>query len=97
VWRGGHSGERRLLHSCYWNSLEIARRERFQSIAFPCISTGAYGYPREEAARTAVAASASHRAETGFICEVIFCCFSAVDRSTYERELAEAGIDPKRA
>jgi AAA+ superfamily predicted ATPase/O-acetyl-ADP-ribose deacetylase (regulator of RNase III) len=87
VWRGGQSGEEAQLHRCYWNSLEIARREGFGSVAFPCISTGAYGYPQVDAARVAVAAVASHRAATHFTCEVLFCCFSPVDRSIYEQEL----------
>lgn len=87
IWRGGHHGEDGLLRRCYWNSLEIARREDFGSIAFPCISTGAYGYPQEAAARVAVAAVVSHRADTGFTCEVIFCCFSPFDRALYEREI----------
>jgi O-acetyl-ADP-ribose deacetylase (regulator of RNase III)/ATP-dependent 26S proteasome regulatory subunit len=87
VWRGGDRGEEWLLHRCYWNSLEIARREALRSMAFPCISTGAYGYPQEAAARVAVAAVAAHRSETGFTCEVIFCCFSPLDRSLYEQEL----------
>jgi O-acetyl-ADP-ribose deacetylase (regulator of RNase III) len=88
VWHGGAQGEERLLHRCYWNSLEIERRQGMRSVAFPCISTGAYGYPQEEAARVAVEAVAAHRAETGFSCEVIFCCFSPVDLSVYEHELS---------
>jgi SpoVK/Ycf46/Vps4 family AAA+-type ATPase/O-acetyl-ADP-ribose deacetylase (regulator of RNase III) len=90
VWHGGQASEEELLHRCYWNSLEIARQQGFQSVAFPCISTGAYGYPQVDAARVAVAAVAAHRAGTGFAGEVIFCCFSHVDCSIYEHELKKA-------
>jgi len=53
VWRGGHSGEPRTLESCYRTCLEIAARLGLASVAFPAISTGIYGYPRDEAARVA--------------------------------------------
>jgi len=51
VWRGGSAGEPGLLASCYRKSLELAARLGLHSISFPAISTGIYGYPREEAAR----------------------------------------------
>jgi O-acetyl-ADP-ribose deacetylase (regulator of RNase III) len=54
VWRGGGSGEAELLASCYRRSIEVAAELAARSVAFPAISTGIYGYPREEAARVAV-------------------------------------------
>ena len=54
VWRGGERGEAELLASCYRRSLALADEVGARSIAFPAISTGAYGYPRAEAARIAV-------------------------------------------
>ena len=54
VWRGGSHGERELLASCYRRSLALADELGARSIAFPAISTGVYGYPAEEAARTAL-------------------------------------------
>lgn len=54
VWHGGDQGESALLASCYRNAFSLAARHRFESIAFPAISTGIYGYPPEEAARIAV-------------------------------------------
>jgi O-acetyl-ADP-ribose deacetylase (regulator of RNase III) len=54
VWHGGDRGEAELLASCYQRSLEIAEVHKIKSIAFPCISTGAYGFPNKKAAKIAV-------------------------------------------
>lgn len=85
VWRGGTHGEPELLASCYRNSLRLASDHGARTIAFPCISTGVYGYPVELAARVAVAAVRSSLPELGSIHEVIFCCFSAGDFAVYRK------------
>jgi len=82
VWNGGDAGEAKLLASCYRRSLELAAQHRLQTIAFPGISTGIYGYPVEQAARIAVdtvkATSAIAKLD-----EVTFCCFSGRDLDIY--------------
>jgi len=85
VWRGGTHGEPELLASCYRNSLRVAADNGAHSIAFPCISTGVYGYPVELAARIAVETVRSSLPRLGSIREVIFCCFSAGDFAVYQR------------
>jgi O-acetyl-ADP-ribose deacetylase (regulator of RNase III) len=87
VWRGGDSGERDLLASCYRGSLALAASHQCGSIAFPCISTGVYGYPGDLACETAVTAVRTTCAEFPAIERVIFCCFSPGDRARYQDRL----------
>ena len=83
VWRGGDQGEGELLASCYRQCLEISSAQNLTSLAFPCISTGAYGYPIELAAHTAVSTVRGHAPPR--LQEVIFCCYSIEDFEVYER------------
>lgn len=87
VWRGGDRSEPDLLASCYRRSLEIAEAGSLESIAFPSISTGAYGYPVRSAARVAVATVREFVESTRCLREVIFCCYSAADLAVYEETL----------
>ena len=84
VWNGGDEGEPALLASCYRRSLEVAAQAGAQTIAFPAISTGVYGYPLQPAARIAVETVK----KAGGMREVLFCCFSAGDLAVYEKLLA---------
>ena len=81
VWQGGGQGEAALLRSCYEESFALAREKGVKSIAFPAISTGVYGYPKEEAAQLALEVMMSE----GTIARIIACCFSAGDAELYRR------------
>jgi len=84
IWRGGGHGEASLLRACYRNSLSIAAREGLRSIAFPSISTGAYGYPIDDAARIAVETTREFLEGATSIASVRFVCFSAGALRRYE-------------
>ena len=88
VWRGGRHGEAQLLRSCYQTSFALALDNGVRSIAFPCISTGVYGYPKDQAA--GVALHEMRAQEDRFEC-IIACCFSEDDAAIYRRLLVESG------
>ena len=88
VWRGGRDGEDDKLASCYRNSLAIARDRHFESVAFPAISTGIYGYPADRATRIAVATVAETLYLAAMPKRVVFACFGAAMAERYRRELA---------
>jgi O-acetyl-ADP-ribose deacetylase len=87
IWRGGTVGEDRLLASCYRRALEVAALNKLHRVAFPSISTGAYGYPFDAAARIAVS-TVREAVVPSVHEEVIFCCFSEADLQVYQRLLA---------
>lgn len=76
-----------LLTNCYKNSLSIARENRLETIAFPSISTGVYGYPIKEAVLIAVNTVREFLLENDYPAEVTFCCFSQKDYLTYQELL----------
>ena len=75
VWNGGNKNEAQKLADCYRNSLQLAVAYNCETIAFPNISTGVYGFPKQEAARIAVDTVFGFLPETGQIKKVIFICF----------------------
>lgn len=88
VWHGGGQGEADLLASCYRNAIELAAQNDCNTIAFPAISTGVYGYPAEEAAGIAVRAVAGALADCPGIGHVIFCCFGTRSAELHREALA---------
>ena len=84
IWRGGNSGEPELLSQCYRRSFDLACSNNIKSIAFPTISTGVYGYPKEEAAVIAINYMREYESKFDLI---IACCFSEVDVELYKRLL----------
>lgn len=82
-----------LLAACYRNSLTLAEENKLTSIAFPCISTGVYGYPSELAARVAILTAIDFLERDDQIDLVIFCVFLDRDLSIYEDLLEELVVD----
>jgi O-acetyl-ADP-ribose deacetylase (regulator of RNase III) len=80
VWRGGDAGEDGLLASCYRRALAAARERGLASVAFPAISTGVYGFPRERAAAIAVREVVAALGEGPPPERVLLCAFGAADR-----------------
>jgi O-acetyl-ADP-ribose deacetylase (regulator of RNase III) len=86
VWRGGTRGEDELLASCYRASLALAEEVAARTLAFPAISTGVYAFPKERAARIAVATLRHVERST---LAVTFCCFHETDAELYRAVLDE--------
>jgi O-acetyl-ADP-ribose deacetylase len=92
VWAGGAAGEDALLARCYREAMRLAEAHALRAIAFPAISTGAYGFPLERATRIAVGEVAAALSRAPLPERAIFCCFSPGDRDVYVRTLDAAGI-----
>jgi len=90
VWHGGDRGEPDLLRSCYIESLRLAEQAGLETVAFPAISTGVYGYPKREACAVAVGAVAEWLAGHDLPRTVIFCCYGAGDAALYRKRLGLA-------
>ena len=87
VYRGGHAGEAELLASCYRESLRLASAAKLNSVAFPCISTGLYGYPGPLACEIAVATVTTWLENDELPQFVTFCCFAKADAELYRARL----------
>ena len=83
IWYGGNNYERELLASCYDTAMKLAEENNLKSIAFSCISTGVYGFPKAEAAIIARQVLTKH-IENGYQGEVIVCCFTEADVKYYQ-------------
>lgn len=89
VWRGGKNRESQKLERCYRRCLKIACEHGIKSVAFPCISTGIYGFPKEQAAAIAVRTVRECLDRMPQIEKVIFCCFSDEDHTRYKTLLSK--------
>jgi len=85
VWRGGNSSESDLLESCYQTSLELAVENSIKTIAFPNISTGIYGYPKQQAAEIAIKTVSEFLSKNNEIEEVSFVCFDEENLMNYKK------------
>jgi O-acetyl-ADP-ribose deacetylase (regulator of RNase III) len=92
VWYdAGPTEAARLLRSCYTESLRLAEAAGLGSLAFPAISTGVYGYPKDQACEVSVSAVSDWLTAHDLPRTVTFCCFGAGDAELYRRRLGVAG------
>tara|TARA_B100000073_G_scaffold165883_1_gene137341 strand:+ start:655 stop:1155 length:501 start_codon:yes stop_codon:yes gene_type:complete len=87
IWYGGDHSEDQYLFNCYKKSLLLATYHSIESIAFPNIRTGIYGYPKELAAEIAIASVKQHQSSVRRLKEVIFCCFDNENHQLYDELL----------
>jgi O-acetyl-ADP-ribose deacetylase (regulator of RNase III) len=91
VWRGGDDGEPELLASCYRRSLSLVEQMEIESVAFPAISCGIYGYPLEQAVEIAVREVVAGARRIPTLGRVIFACFGPTALAAYDAALQQAG------
>jgi len=85
IWRGGHANEAALLASCYRSCLELAEHHHLNSVDFPSISTGVYGYPLEQAARVALQAITEYLAAHELPEQVRMVCHTEASAKIYRQ------------
>ena len=93
VWRGGEDNEETILRSCYRTSLRIAEAKRCKSVAFPLISAGSYGYPKEKALETAVEEIRSYLAHSNMIVYLVVFGQEAYELSGKYQDEVQSFID----
>ena len=94
VWNGGQNNEPEKLSKCYRNSLRLAIEYNLETIAFPNISTGIYGYPKKDAAQTAVEAVSSFLHSDPAMTKLYFVCFDEENYFIYQNIIGSYAIDP---
>lgn len=91
IWHGGGKNEASELAACYKNSLAKAVLHGFQSIAFPCISTGIYGFPKESACQIALDSCLESIGE-GTPEDIVFVCFDSESHGLYQNLMTQKGL-----
>ena len=94
IWQGGQNHEAELLASCYKRCFELAAANKLRTLAFPAISTGVYGFPRQEAAAIAIRETQTALAAYPQLRKVIMVCFNRETRRAYEAALKSNGRSP---
>ena len=89
VWNGGHQGEDQILATCYRECMRLTAEWKLGTVAFPAISTGAYGFPIERATRIALVEARSGLARHRGLERIVFCCFSDADLAVYDAAAQE--------
>jgi len=92
VWQGGDNGEDRLLANCYRNSIRLAEERELESIAFPAISCGVYGYPVDAAASIAIESTLLALGDCRHLQQVTFACFSADIEKALQKAVARHAL-----
>jgi len=92
VWHGGNRGEDELLAGCYRNTFALVQKHNLKTVAFPSISTGAYGFPMDRAARIAVRESKQFLERVTALEQVLLVCFGAAARETFEAALGGSSL-----
>ena len=95
IWHGGHSGEPALLASCYRESLALAVANAIETIAFPAISCGVYGYPIPGAARIAIGTTATFLASNRSLKQVVFATFGQTVTDAFQAALNAYSAVPR--
>jgi len=87
IWKGGNCNEKQLLKNCYKNSIRLAENLNLESIAFPNISTGVYGFPKKDAAEIAIKTIKEEAKQLKSIRKIIFCIFADENLNIYQNLL----------
>ena len=89
IWKGGNEEEADLLQNCYQSSLKLCLKNGIITVAFPAISTGIYGYPKEEACKVAIKTICNflNNKDSFNIKKVVFCCFDQLTFEIYKKEI----------
>jgi O-acetyl-ADP-ribose deacetylase (regulator of RNase III) len=92
IWSGGEHDEAELLASCYRQSIDLAERYQLNSIAFPAISCGVYGYPIDQACEIAIRISMQSLHDCEYLNTVIFACFNELIEQALKKELGKHSL-----